>query len=154
MTLNKKRKKKKGTTLNVTDEEWRIAVAQVKANAIVFVYTGERPRDTDSSIARMHLLPLSSFFNHSCIPNAAFGMDEDGTGRGVVRAIDDIKKGEEINVCYHSELLYLPTKKRQAQNFLKPCFPRRTKQSHRHQSHTWWACELLHFEVTQRQSCS
>jgi len=109
--IEQKRKKKKGTTLNVTDEEWRIAVAQVKANAIVFVYTGERPRDTDSSIARMHLLPLSSFFNHSCIPNAAFGMDEDGTGRGVVRAIDDIKKGEEINVCYHSELLYLPTKK-------------------------------------------
>jgi len=89
-----------------------MATAQVKANAIVF---GERPRDTDSSIARMHLLPLASFFNHSCKPNAAFALNEEGTGRAAVYAIDDVKANEEITVCYHSELLYLPTKKRRAQ---------------------------------------
>jgi len=96
----------------VTDEEWRTASAQVKANAIVF---GDRPLETDSSIARMHLLPLSSFFNHSCKPNAAFAINEQGSGRASVKTIEDIKAGEEITVCYHSELLYLPTKKRQAQ---------------------------------------
>jgi len=110
--LEEKKKRKKTTTLNVTDEEWRVATAQVKANAIVF---GERPRDTDSPIARMHLLPLASFFNHSCKPNAAFALNEEGTGRAAVYAIEDIKANEEITVCYHSELLYLPTKKRQAQ---------------------------------------
>jgi len=108
----KQKKKPKNIKSAVTDEEWRIANAQVKANAIVF---GDRPRDTDSSIARMHLLPLSSFFNHSCRPNAAFAINEEGTGRAAVKTIEDIKAGEEITVCYHSELLYLPTKKRQAQ---------------------------------------
>jgi len=63
----------------------------------------------------MHLLPLSSFFNHSCKPNAAFAINEEGTGRAAVKTIEDIKAGEEITVCYHSEILYLPTKKRRAQ---------------------------------------
>jgi len=55
--------------------------------------------------------------NHSCCPNATlYRPDHVPVGEHVesrLHAMADIRKGEEITICYRNDLLFLPTKARQ-----------------------------------------
>lgn len=52
-----------------------------------------------------------SRFNHSCIPDAQFVLNE-ASGAVEIRALKPIREGAEITVCYFGELNLLPAPKR------------------------------------------
>lgn len=87
----------------VDEEKWSRAVAMAASNGF---------RTPHGEVV---LLEKTSLFNHSCRPNAAAG----GTGGSdiQVRAIKEIKEGQEICICYDSAVYLSPTERRRA--FLK-----------------------------------
>jgi hypothetical protein len=54
-----------------------------------------------------------SRFNHACKPNAIYQWDDErdngrgGRGQGVVHSLDDIAAGDEITICYCSDLAFV-----------------------------------------------
>ena len=54
------------------------------------------------------VFPTIARINHSCVPNAVFGelepTEKDGDKAIELRAIKDISKGEEITVCYYTDV--------------------------------------------------
>lgn len=77
---------------------WSRSVAQVISNGF---------RSPDGA---MLLLQDASLFNHSCRPNAAVG--NPGGDKVQVRAIRNVKEGQELCICYDSALFWLPTERR------------------------------------------
>jgi hypothetical protein len=78
--------------------KWSRSMAQVISNGF---------RSPDGSSL---LLQDASLFNHSCRPNAAIG--NPGGTKAQVRAIRDVKEGQEVCICYDSSVFWLPAEKR------------------------------------------
>ena len=57
-------------------------------------------------------------FNHSCLPSAEFVWNE-GEGKQEVRAIRDIKVGEEISLCYFTSCIQLKHAEQRKQYLLE-----------------------------------
>jgi hypothetical protein len=81
--------------------KWSKSMAQVISNGF---------RSPDGSSL---LLQDASLFNHSCRPNAAIG--NPGGARAQVRAIRDVKEGQEVCICYDSSVFWLPAEKRRGE---------------------------------------
>jgi len=61
--------------------------------------------DTQAKKCRVLLFPKLSYLNHSCSPNATL-LELDG--HRILVAGKDIKEGEEVCICYHPSLFFLP----------------------------------------------
>lgn len=77
---------------------------------------------------KIYIYLQGSKFNHSCSPNC-FSMFKDGvnskggnasnTQSMIVRAVKNIKKGEEITICYFPELLFMSNSEARSKAVLK-----------------------------------
>lgn len=81
--------------------KWSRSMAQVISNGF---------RSPDGSSL---LLQEASLFNHSCRPNA--GLGNPGGTKAQVRAIRDMKEGQEVCICYDSSVFWLPSKQRRGE---------------------------------------
>nr|XP_023012674.1 SET and MYND domain-containing protein 4-like isoform X1 [Leptinotarsa decemlineata] len=74
--------------------------------------------DTSQKVA-LGIFSFSSFFNHSCAPNCSFFFH----GRYlVVRAMSNIRKGEECNISYYGFCPFSSTKVTERQHYLRDIF--------------------------------
>jgi len=83
----------------VSSMEWSRALAQAQSNGF---------RSEEGS---MLLLEKTALFNHSCKPNAAAYFHQ-GRATAEVRALREIGQGQEIALCYDSQLLLMPREER------------------------------------------
>jgi len=90
------------------------ALAQVMSNA--FIVKDPNASNEEGEMYMLQVDPQGSFFNHSCWPNATSHLRPSDQITMVV-AIEPIKSGDEICICYKSRLLYTPTSRRR--EFLK-----------------------------------
>eukprot|EP00026_Physarum_polycephalum_P012687 Phypoly_transcript_13014.p1 GENE.Phypoly_transcript_13014~~Phypoly_transcript_13014.p1 ORF type:complete len:362 (-),score=49.00 Phypoly_transcript_13014:7-975(-) len=82
------------------------AIAQVKLNSFISRIPTER-----GDMFTLQLDPKGSFFNHNCFPNAASHLR--ASGASVTIALSPISKGDEVCICYKTQVLFLPTPRRQ-----------------------------------------
>lgn len=87
----------------LSDEEWSTSVAKVLTNTF---------RTSGGGSTWLILRLTTAIFNHSCSPNAATYELSDGSN--LVVALKNICPGDEITICYNSDLFMLPPSERQA----------------------------------------
>eukprot|EP00191_Tetraselmis_sp_GSL018_P000048 CAMPEP_0177605720 /NCGR_PEP_ID=MMETSP0419_2-20121207/16863_1 /TAXON_ID=582737 /ORGANISM="Tetraselmis sp., Strain GSL018" /LENGTH=421 /DNA_ID=CAMNT_0019099911 /DNA_START=668 /DNA_END=1929 /DNA_ORIENTATION=- len=93
--------------IEADSERDRKVFQQIKANA----FCGKSP---DGRL-QLCLFSLVSFCNHSCEPNAALSRPrKESDGERALYTLRQIPRGEELTICYDSNLLWLPQRYRKA----------------------------------------
>lgn len=92
-----------GLSEDAQREFWSLHDHYASASACGVALTNALPVGEDSEGAALCL--AASRFNHSCVPNVNHTWHED---RGVYtfRAMRDIEAGEELTICYATDILY------------------------------------------------